>query len=477
MQALANHFLAGLRAGTPDPAALARAGDPEPARAAEAFASAARDPDLARQLAHWVPPLLRAARPGFGAGCLGELAAARRAAGAGIDLRHSPDLPSVLGSSDFLARRLLRRPQLVEDLGRDAGETPPAAPLPPEWDAIREAKYRALLRIAARDLAGGALAQSLRELSDVADRSLEAALTAAGRETSAPRPALFALGKLGGRELNFSSDVDLLFLSDPPAGADPLEHKRAVERLVRCLKTRLEEPTATGFGYRVDLELRPEGRSGTLVNSTEAALAYYESYGAPWERQMLIRLRGVCGPSASRESFERQIAPFVFRRSIDIDMMDGVRAMKDRIEAERRRAGRDLEADLKEGPGGIRDVEFLVQAFQLFHGGRQPELRRGSVLQVLETLARLDLLPEAVVASLSDAYTWLRRAEHAGQLVEEQQTHAFPRDHGAQIALARRLGYADEEGERARLRLLDDWTSVRAEARAHFEALVLRREA
>jgi len=150
--------------------------------------------------------------------------------------------------------------------------------------------------------------------------------------------------------------------------------------------------------------------------------------------------------------------------------------MKSRIEDERRHAGRDLEADLKEGPGGIRDVEFLVQSFQLFYGGHHPELRTGNVLESLAVLTRQELLPDSVTAALRDGYLWLRGAEHALQRVEEQQTYRFPRGAPEQLALARRMGYDSADGGDARARLLDDWTRVRGEVRTHFEALIFRGE-
>ena len=200
----------------------------------------------------------------------------------------------------------------------------------------------------------------------------------------------------------------------------------------------------------------------------------YEGFGAEWERQMLIRLRPVAGPSGVGESFAREIAPFVYRRLIDPGVMRSVRDMKARIEEERRSAGRDIDLDLKEGPGGIRDVEFLVQSFQLFFGGRDLALRTGNVLEALAALARLAHLPEATAASLASAYTWLRRAEHALQLAEEQQTARFPNERAGQIALARRMGYPEAEAEAARTGLLEDWTATRGAVRSHFEALVLR---
>jgi glutamate-ammonia-ligase adenylyltransferase len=176
------------------------------------------------------------------------------------------------------------------------------------------------------------------------------------------------------------------------------------------------------------------------------------------------------------DAFASGIAPFVYRRLIDPGVMHAVRHMKARIENERRDAGRDLEADLKEGPGGIRDVEFFVQSLQLFHGGRQELLRSGNVLDSLAALRDLELLPETVTSSLTDAYCWLRRAEHALQLAEEQQTARFPRNAREQLALARRMGYADPEANSAHNRLLDDWTAVRNEVRTHFDALVLSEE-
>ncbi len=169
--------------------------------------------------------------------------------------------------------------------------------------------------------------------------------------------------------------------------------------------------------------------------------------------------------------------PFVYRRSVGPEALDHVRAMKTRIETERRGQRVDLDAHLKEGPGGIRDVEFLVQALQLFYGGRHPELRTGNVLGALAALARLDILAEETAGALASAYLWLRRAEHALQMEEERQVHSMPRAPEAQRAQARRMGYRDAEAERARERMLDDWTAARTEVRAHFEGLVLGGEA
>jgi glutamate-ammonia-ligase adenylyltransferase len=368
----------------------------------------------------------------------------------------------------------VRHPDWVEDLETPLSEPTRIESIAPDWDAIRDAKYRGLLRIAAGDLSNRPFRESLCALSNLADACLISAMQCTARELSAPDPPmLFALGKLGGNELNFSSDVDLLFLYDASAGGDNLERNQRAANFIRHLKKRMELPTEKGFIYRVDLDLRPEGVAGALANSVTAALDYYETFGAEWERQMLIRLRLVTGPVALADAFCEGIRPFVYRRSIDPAVLRAVRDMKHRIETERREAHRDLEVDLKEGPGGIRDVEFLVQAFQLFLGGRTPEIRTGNTLDGLEALGRLEMLPGDIVAELSTAYLWLRRAEHAQQLVEEQQTSKFPRYPSAQLGLARRMGYDEASGDDARARLVDDWNRHRAHVRAHFDALVL----
>ena len=473
MDAIAAAFVDRLEQDQPDRDALHTVGEPDPERAAGAFLQAVRDPDLRPTCRLWAPALLRSARPGFGAQCLADLAQRLRAAGsAPIDLERTPALPVVLGSSNFLARLLLRRPDWVADLSGPLPDPPDPSPIERDWTLIRLAKYRGLLRIAARDLMQRDFDASLRELSELADRCLSAALDCAVRETGVAAPALLALGKLGGKELNFSSDVDVLFVYGAKSATEDLERNRAVARVVTHFKSGLDALTEDGFGYRVDLDLRPEGRTGVLANSVDAALNYYATFGAEWERQMLLRLRPLSGDAGT--TFADAIEAFVYRRLIDPDVMRNVHAMKTRIEDERRRAGRDLEANLKEGPGGIRDVEFLTQSFQLFYGARHAELRTGHVPAALATLGRLGLLPEAVTSALLGSYTWLRRAEHAVQLVEEQQTSLFPRDRPGQLALARRLGYADDAGDEARDRLLKDWTAVRNEVRTHFDALVFR---
>jgi glutamate-ammonia-ligase adenylyltransferase len=478
MEALAARFVNGLRGGRADPDVLATAGETDPPRAALAFERALTDPDLGAHVALWAPELLACARPGFGAESLYELSRAARARQRShLAPSRLPGAARLLGSSNFLARLLVRHPELAGELDGDPPGPPSREPPAADWPGLRSAKYRGLIRVAARDLAGRSFEESLAELSDLADGCLVAALELAARETGVPPPALFALGKLGGRELNFSSDVDLLFVYEEPEPGGELARSHAVERLVRVFKRNLEQPGEDGFAYRVDLDLRPEGDTGALATPVSVALDYYEGFGAEWERQMLLRLRPLAGPVEVARAFELGVEPFVYRRSIDPGTLRAVRAMKARIEEERRAQRRDLDADLKEGPGGIRDVEFLVQALQLFYAGTHVELRGGNVLRALDALGRLGVLEAGVACSLADAYLWLRRAEHALQLAEERQVHAFPRDPKGQVLLARRMGYRDASASRARDRLLEDWSAVRTQVREPFEALVLREPA
>jgi glutamate-ammonia-ligase adenylyltransferase len=470
VNSLTIEWIDSLRERSPSHEILHTVGEPEPKRAAEAFLRAMGCDALAATVELWSPALLYSARPGQGAEHLLRVTNARREAGGEIDPQWVAVLALVLGSSDFLARQLTLHPERLDELGRLS--EPPAAPAP-KWEAIREAKYRGLLKIAASDLLGHPFQASLRTLSDLADFSLLAALDCTARETGKPAPTLFALGKLGSRELNFSSDVDLIFLYDSPAGEDNLDQNQTAAYFIRHFKKEMELPTHDGFIYRVDLDLRPEGGTGALANSLDAALDYYETFGAEWERQMLIRLRAVGPPTQLTQAFHKGIEPFTYRRNIDPSVFHAVRDMKRRIEEERRAARRDLEVDLKEGPGGIRDIEFFVQAFQLFWGGRIPEVRNGNTLEGLALLSRHELLPDDTASALVDDYLWLRRAEHALQLVEERQTAKFPRDPISQLGLARRMGYSEASGEKARNHLLEDWSLTRTRVRSHFEALMV----
>jgi glutamate-ammonia-ligase adenylyltransferase len=474
VETLSREVIRRLDAGDSVAELLAEVGEPDPAKADAALCRAAQHPDLQPARTLWIPALLTTARPGAGAQRLEELALRyRQTAQRGLDPASYPGLPLVLGSSDFLGRLLLRHAAWLEELRGEPPAAPADEPIAPDWTSIRIAKYKGLLRVAARDLLGRPFAESPGELASLADRCLVAALECAAEDVETEPLALLALGKLGGRELNFSSDVDLVFLYATDQAPQDLTQNQQAARVIQTFKKHLEAPSEDGFGFRVDLDLRPEGRQGPLANSVAAALHYYESFGREWERQMLIRARPVPESSEIGLAFCREIQPYVYRTLIDPGAIEAVREMKVRIETERRGEGRDLEFDLKDGRGGIRDVEFLVQAVQLFHGGRVRPLRTGNVFEALRVADMERLLPEGVARALGDAYAWLRRAEHAVQMVEERQVHRVPRDRAAQLGLARRMGYADERAGAALNRFLDDWTFVRAEVRRHFDDLVL----
>ena len=471
MNELARSVIQALRAGQERPELVERAGANRPEDDWRALVAAADHPVLASHLEDWLPSLLSSADPGAGARRLEVLVrdgvAARELAGG----KEHALLGALAGNSAFLSQWLCREPRWLRDLSGEMPPAPEAPSRPLDWEGLRRQKYRGLLRIAGRDTAGRPFEAGLRELSELADSILRRALELAAGD--GPAPALFCLGKLGGRELNFSSDVDLLFVCDAEPDAHGAAAREAAGRAIRELKRRLEERTETGFGYRVDLDLRPEGPSGDLVRSVDGTLAYYELRGAAWEQQMLLRLRHLAGAPAAAAEFERAIEPFVYPRAVDPRAIGRVRAMKQRIERERRAAGRDPSAELKEGPGGIRDVEFTVQALQLFHAGRNPSLRTGNVLEAIRSLASMGLLPDDSARDLEAGYLWLRRAEHALQLPEEQQTARLPSKAAARTGVARRMGYTEPEASEALSRFERDASEMRGRVREHFEDLVL----
>ena len=258
MNELARRVIESLRTGEPRAEELARAGALDPSADAAAIAAAASDPDLAPQLETWLPALLASAGAGAGARRLVSLAAATRERGM-RGLVAGDVVARVVGNSNVLGRWLVREPDWAPDLAGELAPAPAPAPVDGDWSALRRAKYRGLLRIAARDSARPFEA-GLAELSDLADGVLRRALVIASGEREPP--ALFALGKLGGRELNFSSDVDLFFVCEAPPDERGDLARESAAAVVQELKRRLQERTDEGFAYRVDLDLRPEGAAG-----------------------------------------------------------------------------------------------------------------------------------------------------------------------------------------------------------------------
>ena len=330
---------------------------------------------------------------------------------------------------------------------------------------LRRHKLIEVLRIALRDLLGRArIPEATAELSHLAAASFEAAVrfhyarlcslhgAPEGRAAPVARNlaaasgfCVLGMGKLGGNELNFSSDVDVLYVYDThghtqggPSGA--LDHfgfyARLAEEVTRAIGAQLEG----GFVFRVDLDLRPEGRSGPLVNAMRGLELYYEAQGAAWERFALLKARPIAGDLAVGEEALRRLQPFVYRKYLDLGAIEAMRALKARAEREAARRGG---LDLKLGPGGIREIEFFAQALQLLHGGKDANLRERNTLKALDRLLFAGLIPARDRDELSEAYLLLRKLEHRAQMVAERQTHLLPDDRKELERMARRSGFAN----------------------------------
>jgi len=375
-------------------------------------------------------------------------------------------LPRVWACSRFVAQVCLRDPALAQglvtsaDLERSYATGEFAARLADlalsqvdeagMMASLRRFRTREMVRIAWRDLADWApLGETLRELSDLADACVDAALrwhdarlsvrhgAAHQGGAGASGLAVLAMGKLGGRELNFSSDIDLIFVFAEPGetdGAQPVDYADYYRRLARAVVRTLDEPTDVGIVFRVDTRLRPFGDSGPLVMHAQAMEDYYQYHGREWERYALIKARPCAGDRLLGEEILRRLQPFVYRRYLDFNAFESLRSMKRLIE--RQVAQKGLQDNIKLGPGGIREIEFIVQAFQLVRGGPEPELQGRALLSVLDKLGRQSLLTEQASAELRDAYCFLRRVENRLQAWADQQTHELPSTSGAREVLA-----------------------------------------
>jgi glutamate-ammonia-ligase adenylyltransferase len=327
----------------------------------------------------------------------------------------------------------------------------------PEADAMRELRRTRqveMARIAWRDLAGLAdLDTTLADVSLLAECLIAAALdyAAAQLEPRFGRPRdeagrelpllVLGMGKLGGGELNFSSDVDLVFVY--PDGVVESSVKVDPEsyyvRLAQLLIKLLDQRTEDGFAYRVDTRLRPFGASGPLVVGLSALESYLVEHGRDWERYAYVKARLLTGHAFTADVFDYILTPFVYRRYLDYGVFDALRQMKRLIAQEVAR--KDMADNIKLGPGGIREIEFIAQAFQIVRGGRRPDLRARSLLRVLPLLAGDRQLPDATVKALAAAYRYLRTVENRIQALADQQTHELPADDGER----ERLAYALDE--------------------------------
>jgi glutamate-ammonia-ligase adenylyltransferase len=339
---------------------------------------------------------------------------------------------------------------------------------------LRSFKQREMLLIAARDLARlSNVVEITHEFSDVADVCLEAVLRVVWQQFTRRfgRPfhqdanghwqatafCVLGMGKLGGQELNYSSDVDVLFVysdegevfKEPPAKKKMpravMPNHQFFSKLAETFIAEISRQTAEGFLFRIDLRLRPEGDAGPLCRSLESYENYYSQWGQTWERMMLIKARHVAGDESLTAEFLEMIQPFRFPRSVSQNILHEVAAVKDRIENEVVKAG-ELERNVKLGRGGIREIEFIVQSLQVLHAGRLPFLQVSQTLPGLEKLERYNLLSKGEVSQLDAAYRFLRDVEHRLQMENNLQTHTIPNDRRAQLRLARLMGFKSLEG-------------------------------
>ena len=367
-------------------------------------------------------------------------------------------LRRVGAASDFVVQQGLRDPQMLLDLAASgelerrlaAGEL--RAQLAQALTGcadddelgrrLRRFRNRQQLRIIWRDISRQAdLIETCRDLSDLADACIDLAYhwlypqhcvqfgTPIGRHSGqAQHMVILGMGKLGAHELNLSSDIDLIF--GYPEGGEtegvkrPLDNQEFFIRLGQKLIKALDVITVEGFVFRTDMRLRPYGSSGSLVFSFNALEQYYQDQGRDWERYAMIKARVVGGDQLAGAQLLEMLRPFVYRRYLDFSAIEALRAMKQLIQQEVRRKG--MAENIKLGSGGIREVEFIAQAFQLIHGGRDLSLQQRSLFAVLNTLRDQGYLPSAVTDELRDGYAFLRYAEHALQAIDDRQTQMLP---------------------------------------------------
>ena len=325
---------------------------------------------------------------------------------------------------------------------------------------LRKFRLREMIRIAWRDLAGWAdLSQTMADLSALADACIHQALLLlnewacqkygipTGYDGSPQHLVVLGMGKLGGGELNFSSDVDLIFAYPAPGQtrgvSEPISNEEFFVRLCRALIKTIGSCTSEGIVFRVDMNLRPYGESGPLVMSFDAMEAYYQEQGREWERYAWIKARVVAGDKRAGAQLLEKLNPFVYRRYLDFGAFESLRNMKQKISLEVKR--KSMSHNIKLGFGGIREIEFFGQIFQLIRGGVAPALQEQSLRKVLKALARENYIPQQACDELTRAYEFLRNTEHRLQEFSDQQTHKIPEDPIARVRLAASMGFADPE--------------------------------
>jgi glutamate-ammonia-ligase adenylyltransferase len=380
----------------------------------------------------------------------------------------------LLSGSEFAVRVMCKYPECLGQAFIDSLDQPPDRPTTEAQlhslletvndiaglqSVVRRVRDIGMLRIAWRDLADRATLEAIfAEISMLADVLISAALDwlhadmrhAHGDARDADDNPLglvvLGMGKLGGEELNFSSDIDLIFsyaANGESDGERPLSNEQYFSRLGQRLIKVLDDLTADGFVFRVDMRLRPFGDGGPLVQSFAGMEAYYQQHGREWERYAFIKARPVAGDIAAGDAVLEMLRPFVYRRYLDFGVFESLREMKTSINRDVQR--RDRQYHIKLGPGGIRETEFIVQLFQLIRGGREPALRSRRFLEALHAAIELGCLDAVDGERLEQAYRFLRRLENRLQMHDDRQTHDVPASHAAQWPLAFGMGYNSPE--------------------------------
>ncbi|MDQ6686523.1 MAG: bifunctional [glutamine synthetase] adenylyltransferase/[glutamine synthetase]-adenylyl-L-tyrosine phosphorylase, partial [Actinomycetota bacterium] len=465
--------------------------------------SAARLDALGRTARPLTPLLARTADPDQALAALVELAdrvSDRNALLAEIadDEGTAMRLLTVLGASQALAEHLIRHPDqwleltdptlgstrpaayavragLLAAVGADPLADDPVARLPEAaaTDALRVEYRRVLLRLASRDLAHDlGLADVAAELSDLAAGTLEAALAIArahvGEAAGTCRLAVVAMGKCGGHELNYVSDVDVIFVAEATEGADEQPALRAATQLAAHLIKVCGEHTAEGTIWPVDAALRPEGKAGPLVRTLASHRSYYERWAKTWEFQALLKARPVAGDRALGQAYAETIGPLVWSAADREGFVEDVQGMRRRVLANIPSGHADRE--LKLGSGGLRDVEFAVQLLQLVHGRSDESVRSPTTLSALASLTAGGYVGRDDGQSLHEAYSFLRTLEHRIQLYQLRRTHVVPDDEASLRRIGRSLGYLKDPVTS----FDDEWRYHRREVRRLHEKLFYR---
>ncbi len=314
--------------------------------------------------------------------------------------------------------------------------------------AFRRFKQRHFLRLGVRDflqdLSFNDLVIQISNLAEVClQTGIEILSSDIPKEESANcRLAVLGLGKLGGKELNYASDIDLIYIYDQKDKSIPCSFYTSMVQKLNDIMGDIFEGDRV---FKVDMRLRPKGRYGELVQSYDSVVEHYLIYGQAWERQALLKARGVAGDRNLASLFLSEIRPFVFRRFLDFQAISEIKSMRDKILEETEQQYKDYTHDVKLGIGGIREVEFITQAFQLIYGGRCPELAETNTLICLDKLARLKLMPQKVIDELKQGYIFLRRVEHWIQLDRNRQSSKIPKSDSDRQRLSRALGFATTE--------------------------------